>query len=236
MQDEGQDSVDAELIKFCQLNKERGRPPGRGRLGNSDSLLKSAVCMRSAATMRALLEMNCDPNTEWNCYSPSLHHACQHMNENLVQMLLDAKASPFLVNKEGNTALHIAIAMGSLNIAKILVSHGAPVYCMNDEGETPLFKAWHVNNWNAVRFLLDSGLTIIDDNANAPKIVPRLANSRAKCKAVYLCMVGVMRKRLLFGHIQMVPDMVKVLASHVWASRFDTDAWNPKQGKNKKKK
>jgi ankyrin repeat protein len=234
MQDEGRDSVDDELIKLCQLNKERGRPAGRGRLGTSDSLLKSAVCMRSAATLRTLLEMNCDPNAEWNYYNPSLHHACQHVNETMVRMLLDAKASPFVVNKEGNTALHIAIAMGSLNIAKTLVSHGAPVYCMNDEGETPLFKAWQVNNWNAVRFLLDSGLTIIDNGA--PKIVPRLANSRAKCKEVYLCMIGVMRKRLLFGHVQMVPDMVKVLASHVWASRFDTDVWNPKRGKKKNKK
>lgn len=150
----------------------------------------------------------------------------------MVRMLLDAKASPFLVNNLGNTALHVAIAMRRLDIAQILLSFGAPIHCMNDDGDTPLSKAVLYRDWHAVCFLLDSGLTVIDDSV--PKMVHQLADSRAKCKAVYLCMVGVMRKRLLFGgHIQMVPDMVKVLAAHVWASRFDTHVWNQKKKKKK---
>lgn len=186
------------------------------------SFLKEPICRGSVATVRALLEMNCDPNAEVNSTSPSLHHACIHGKVDMIRLLLDSKASPCILAADGSTALHIATSYMNHAAMELLLSHGAPLDIKSHTGITPFDLAVVKHNGPAIRLFLDYGLSVATiPQQDMPNWVSLIVTGHENCKMTYFCMVAVMRKRVLFGHVQVVPDMIKFLASYVWASRFD---------------
>ena len=70
------------------------------------------------------------------------------------------KNSTEIADKEQNTALHIAAALGRTDILKSLVKAGFSVSATNDSNRTPLHLACLSGHYDSVEFLVDNGSDI----------------------------------------------------------------------------
>ncbi|EAY08176.1 hypothetical protein TVAG_302630 [Trichomonas vaginalis G3] len=84
----------------------------------------------------------------------------------LFEYLIDHGANVNFKNKEGQTALHIALENNSHEIAELLISHGANVDPLNRSRETPLFYALKNDNLVDMEFLISHGADINRKFAN----------------------------------------------------------------------
>ena len=69
-----------------------------------------------------------------------IHYAAMSGSEEILKKLLDKKANPSLIDKQGNNALHLALMSEkvSLPICELLVKSGIDINAKNKEGKTPL--------------------------------------------------------------------------------------------------
>ncbi|XP_013405079.1 serine/threonine-protein phosphatase 6 regulatory ankyrin repeat subunit B isoform X2 [Lingula anatina] len=80
-------------------------------------------------------------NRKYN--STVLHEAVSSGNEELVKLILHAKAKVNAKNKEGRSALHIAARLGHSGVVQLLLNANADVNAQTKDGRTPL----HVSLW-----------------------------------------------------------------------------------------
>lgn len=76
-------------------------------------------------SIRLFLEHGANPRKADRFQNSPLHWAATGQSSNIVTRLLDAGASPSEQNRQGLTALDIAVASGNDKVAKILEDHGA---------------------------------------------------------------------------------------------------------------
>jgi ankyrin repeat protein len=78
-----------------------------------------------------------DPNVQDYFGHTALRYACLGGNTDIAIQLLEAGASPDVINYEGET-LHTAARKGHVECVRALCSHGATVDIVNSKGETPV--------------------------------------------------------------------------------------------------
>jgi len=104
-----------------------------------------------------------------------LHIAAQISSIEAMDLLLSAGMSPFDVNLQGKTPLHVAAssrAEGAMLCAYLLIMHGAKALRMQDKnGNTPLHCAVTSNNASIVESFLNHGasLTVTNNAGNSPR-------------------------------------------------------------------
>jgi ankyrin repeat protein len=95
-----------------------------------------------------------------NAWYP-LHLAAKNGYMSIVSLLIEKEEAD--INKEdkqGNTALHIAVLNRQVAIAKLLMQHGAAVNIACKDGWTPLYHATLTNQSKIVRLLIKYGANL----------------------------------------------------------------------------
>lgn len=105
-----------------------------------------------------LLANKTNPDAQDYFGHTALMHACfagnVGVNLGIALQLLEAGASPDVINYKGETALHAAARGGYVECVRVLCSHGALINIANPEGETPLQLAQKANNSAATANIL----------------------------------------------------------------------------------
>jgi hypothetical protein len=93
----------------------------------------------------------------YECIGPKkeslLHLAARNENVGFACALLDARLTPNLRNRSGDTPLHIAAATGQAYLTRYLISHNANALIQNTKGRTPLAVAVAADKSEIVRLL-----------------------------------------------------------------------------------
>ncbi|MCK4517956.1 ankyrin repeat domain-containing protein [Candidatus Babeliales bacterium] len=71
-------------------------------------------------------------------FGQPLINACKYENEEIAKLLLENGAKPNVVDKEGNTPLHLAAKNRNLELIKLLMSYEADPTLTNKQSKTPL--------------------------------------------------------------------------------------------------
>ena len=83
-----------------------------------------------------------------------------HRNDNAVVALLDHGADLAILDKEGDSALHIAARQGSESTIEALLNAGVRINAPNQKGQTPLHVAVLAGNLEAVDVLVDEAADV----------------------------------------------------------------------------
>jgi ankyrin repeat protein len=104
----------------------------------SESALCSAVrkCPEAA---RLLLANGADPNAATDAMIYPLLTAISCGRSELVQLLLQHKASVTVCDRDGQTALHLAVLEGNAQVVRALINSGANINARDARGETPIY-------------------------------------------------------------------------------------------------
>eukprot|EP00929_Paragymnodinium_shiwhaense_P061380 TRINITY_DN30653_c0_g1_i1.p1 TRINITY_DN30653_c0_g1~~TRINITY_DN30653_c0_g1_i1.p1 ORF type:complete len:715 (+),score=223.24 TRINITY_DN30653_c0_g1_i1:93-2237(+) len=115
----------------------------------------------SLADLRESLAAGVKPDA-YQAYdgSTALVMAARSGHGQIVQALLDAKASIDARTDEGSTALSHAVSGGSPDAVRSLLKAGVPVDEANEDGVTPLILAAHYGVAAVVRTLCDAGASV----------------------------------------------------------------------------
>jgi len=118
------------------------------------TLLRAAVNANHVPVLRVLLEHQCDPDSleRGESLSPLQLAACKGRSE-MVEALLEGKASVNLTTGFGSTALRIAALKGHYDACRVLLLHGADASIATVTGETALQAAKN----KAIKALIASG-------------------------------------------------------------------------------
>lgn len=114
--------------------------------------LHFAAFLGKEYAVRKLLEHNA-PVNERNDYgrTPLFEAVCR---PSILNILLEHKADPTLVDNQSETALHVATRFAHLESISLLVAHGANIHARNKIGLTPLHIASNSSSTDVVSFLL----------------------------------------------------------------------------------
>ena len=109
----------------------------------------------------ALLKAGADPNvSEKNLNITPLHIACLRGQEDIVQLLLKAKANINALDRHGNTPLCLAAGYGHKVIVEQLLLAGADIELEKNGGFTPLFIAAAKGHLEIIKILIQNGASI----------------------------------------------------------------------------
>eukprot|EP00913_Durusdinium_trenchii_P027844 g26108.t1 len=86
--------------------------------------------------------------------------AAEEGNAQIVELLLAARATVNLQDKEGNAPLHAAAEEGNSQIVELLLATGATVNLQDKKGEAPLHKAARSDSPRIVELLLATAATV----------------------------------------------------------------------------
>eukprot|EP01105_Mastigella_eilhardi_P022849 TRINITY_DN5696_c0_g1_i2.p2 TRINITY_DN5696_c0_g1~~TRINITY_DN5696_c0_g1_i2.p2 ORF type:complete len:662 (-),score=132.04 TRINITY_DN5696_c0_g1_i2:68-2053(-) len=117
------------------------------------------VLMNDLVGVKQLLAEGQDPNEKDNAGMTALHYAAGRGYSQMLEQLLLAGASPFLLDSVmGTSPLHLAAQGGNVGCLQLLLQHGAFIDLNNAfAGHTPLQEAVWYKNPVAARFLLEHG-------------------------------------------------------------------------------
>jgi ankyrin repeat protein len=104
----------------------------------SESALCSAV-RKSPEAARLLLAHGADPNAATDAGLYPLLAAIAWSHSDLVPLLLEHSASAAVCNRNGETALHLAVRYGDAKSVKALLNAGADKNARDARGETPIY-------------------------------------------------------------------------------------------------
>ncbi|XP_030066106.1 ankyrin repeat and SOCS box protein 18 isoform X2 [Microcaecilia unicolor] len=117
-----------------------------------------------------LLQRRADPNAAPGGKSP-LHEACLEGHKNCVELLLEYRSNPNLLNDDGLAPLHLCTTKQSYQCAKLLIKYGALVNQPSEETEdTPLHIAAKHGLHEHVLLYLRYGASV--DSMNSSKETP----------------------------------------------------------------
>ena len=85
--------------------------------------------------------------------SHCLPGCCRHGFTNAIELLAAAGADLGAPEKDGNTALHLAVKNNKVHAVAALVEAGAPINATNAAGRTPLGEARRMGHGALVTFL-----------------------------------------------------------------------------------
>lgn len=157
------------LMRACTANHlpaakyllEKGLDPNAQFDDGSGNCLTIAIREQNPAMVRLLLEKGADVNINMNNTSV-LHEACffqesERRNE-IITMLISAKADINKLNTAGYTPLIVAILNGNKNYVKILIAAGADVNLSQaSDGTTSLKLALKSKNKDIITMLKKAG-------------------------------------------------------------------------------
>jgi len=111
-----------------------GMTPFDLAIKNDDNIVNSLV------TTETVLQRDSAGNT-------MLHSAVRNRgNQELIGRILDQRAIVDARNRDGDTALHIAIRMNQRETGEFLISRGANIFSVNSSGESPLYIAFNASS------------------------------------------------------------------------------------------
>ena len=117
--------------------------------------------------VECFLEAGADPNVVCAEYFnfTALHFACVLNNEDIVRLLLKAKANTNVLSSNGVTPLSIAVSKGNVKIVEVLLAVGADVELENDviRGWRPIFFAAINGHLSILKLLLKHGASLKGD-------------------------------------------------------------------------
>ncbi|XP_037686274.1 nuclear factor NF-kappa-B p105 subunit isoform X2 [Choloepus didactylus] len=136
---------------------------------NGDSVLHLAVIHLHAQLVRDLLEVTCGLisddiiNMRNDLYQTPLHLAVITKQEDVVEDLLRAGADPSLLDRLGNSVLHLAAKEGHDGILNILLKHKKAALLINQpngEGLNAIHLAMLSNSMPCLRLLMAAGANV----------------------------------------------------------------------------
>ncbi|SFJ75093.1 ankyrin repeat domain-containing protein [Thermoflavimicrobium dichotomicum] len=140
----------AELQVFLQSNPELVKTS----FVNGNTLLHYAGNREIAAL---LIELGADLDCTNDFAETPLITAVWDERIDVVKFLLEQGVDVNHQDRDGNSALHVAAALGSEKMAKLLLSAGADVHLQNEDEITPLIDAVKNNQISVVPLLLEHG-------------------------------------------------------------------------------
>ncbi|KAK7476855.1 hypothetical protein BaRGS_00031937 [Batillaria attramentaria] len=107
---------------------------------------------------------------DWEKGRKPLHIACEHGNNDLVKILLDAGASVDAQDNNGRTPLHVACRYNHVDVMKSLLATESDVDAKDDSGFTPLHLACKHNFPDVTKCLIEakSDVNAKGNNGNTP--------------------------------------------------------------------
>lgn len=112
---------------------------------------------RDITTIKKLIEQGADVNTVWKTGAENtLLMIAIPDNEELVRLLLDAKADVNRSNTGGNTALMLAAFNGKEEILRMLLAAAANIDAQNEHGDTALINAARLGNPRITQILINA--------------------------------------------------------------------------------
>jgi ankyrin repeat protein len=111
----------------------------------------------SPAIIAALLKAGADPNAAGSDTKASAQLAAEQQKPDLLRVFLDNKLSPDWTNRNRESLLSIAAALGNIEPVKLLTDRGANLNLQDDEGFTPLMNACQNRHVEVVRLLVSKG-------------------------------------------------------------------------------
>ena len=123
-----------------------------------------------------------------------LHAAARSGHLQVVQVLLDQRASIDAVNNKNNTPLHLAALSGHLQVVQELLDRRASVDAVNNKNYTPLHLSALKGHLQVVQELLDHGASVdAVNNKNYTPLQLATQNSHEQVVAALLAARGAER-------------------------------------------
>ncbi|XP_070206650.1 E3 ubiquitin-protein ligase MIB2-like [Littorina saxatilis] len=133
--------------------------------------------------VRVLLECDADPNHRIERKSP-MGAALERKDEDIVIMLLEHGADPFILDKQRHTHMHLAAWRNLPRVIKALVDRGVDVNAQDDFQDTAMHLAISKHSYDAVECLLSlPGVDLTIENANGYRMI-HLACSKGNARAL----------------------------------------------------
>lgn len=86
--------------------------------------------------------------------------------KNIIELLLHRRTNLNILDKNGNTPLHLAISEGFYDLSEFLLSKGAKVDIKNSNGETPIHLATKNNDLETIDLLISHSADVNSKNNN----------------------------------------------------------------------
>ena len=112
----------------------------------------------SKETLQTIIDHGADVNATDNNNLTTLMLACQKGNDEIINLLFNARADPNIHDTAGETLIHHAFAQGcSKETLQTIIKHGADVNATNKDNITALMLACKHSSEEAINILLDAG-------------------------------------------------------------------------------
>jgi ankyrin repeat protein len=111
----------------------------------------------SPSIIATLLKAGADPSAAGSDTKASAQLAAEQAKPDLLRVFLDSKLSPDWTNKNRESLLAIAAALGNVETVRFLIERGANLNSQDDEGFTALMNACQNRHVEVVRMLAGKG-------------------------------------------------------------------------------
>ncbi|WP_088070551.1 M48 family metallopeptidase [Gottfriedia luciferensis] len=136
-----------------------------------DTPLTAAVLDNDIEKVKKLIKDGADVN-ELNGDSESPLFTTTYLNDdhidlNMLKLLLDSGADPSIGDQDDWTVLHAAVSMGDKDAIDLLLKYGANINQQDIYGETPIFETtYEVDDVKTFQYLVDKGADLTIKNAD----------------------------------------------------------------------
>lgn len=133
-------------------------PPGSPPIGELRAFMQDCEAGREKEVEAYLKRWPAFPEAQWdNILTTPMMLAARKGHNNIIQLLIDAKASVHTKDADGNTALFCALYEGKLNTVTLMLDNGADLSQRPRFGNTALMAALHSGKEELVRVMLEKG-------------------------------------------------------------------------------
>ena len=186
---------------------------------NDTTPLVFAIRLHNVEMAKILIEAKSDVNyATSDCWYTPIHSAAINESSECMKLLLQYKANPHVLMKNGCTPLHFA-AECSMICTQILIDAGCDVSVVDKRNRTPIYCSIRHTQVGSTALLLDKGAKVIY-NKVYPDWLNRLLDRRKNIKNVIMHFVAL-AKRTKVVH----KDLIKTIGRFIWDTRDDY-AWN----------